>query len=215
MNNFMKKTMKIDNIVCSVEGYPITLDEVYETYQIFIDGIFKEEPETILTEEEKKDLLNESLYTLIDDKLIFIDAKKNNIEISKDELNFEEEEFRKQFGQDLPLEVILEERGFNIEIFRQKLSEEMIIKKMLKKVIPDNIFTDEYLWDYYQNHKEELDDKEKKDEEKTFEKLTTELREVFEEMIFMDLYTKYVEELFEKAEIIFNEKNCEILFQKK
>lgn len=206
---------EIKNVVCTVNGYPITIEEVYDTYQIFIDDIFNEDPQTVLTEEEKRDLLNESLYTLIDDKLIYQDALNNNIEISKEEMEFEEEDFRKKFGQDLPLEVILEERGLDIEIFRQKLLEELTIKKMLKKVIPDNLFTDEYLWEYYQNHKEQLDDKTKKDEEKSFETVTKELRDVFEDMIFMDLYIQYVDELFDKAEVIFDEKNCAMLFQKK
>lgn len=206
---------EIKNVVCTVNGYPITLEEVYDTYQIFIDDIYNEDPETKLTEEEKRDLLNESLYTLIDDKLIYLDAVKNNIEISKEEMDFEEEDFRKKFGQDLPLEVILEERGLDMQIFRQKLIEELTIKKMLKKVIPDNIFTDEYIWEYYQQHKDQLDDKNKKDEDKSFEMVTRELRSVFEDMIFMDLYIQYVDELFDKAEVIFDEKNCEILFQKK
>lgn len=211
----MEKKKKQENVVCTVEGYPITIDEVYETYQIFIDDIFHDDPEIILNEEEKRDLLNESLYTLIDDRLIFLDAQKNNINISVDEIEYEEEEFRKQFGQDLPLEVILEERGFDINIFREKLIEELTIKKMLKKVIPDNIFSDDYLWEYYQNHKDQLDDKDKQDEEKNYENITHDLRDVFEEMIFMDLYSKYVDNLFEKAEIEFNEKNCQILFQKR
>lgn len=213
--NTDQKNNKENSIICTVNGYPITIDEVYDTYQIFLDDIFRDDPEIILTEEEKNDLLNESIYTLIDDRLIYLDAKENNIEVTENEINFEEEEFRKQFNEDLPLEIILEERGYDIELFRQKLLEELTIKKMLKKVIPDNIFTDQYLWEYYQNHKDILDDKEKKLEEKSFEKITIELRNVFEEMIFMDLYTKYVDELFEKAEVIFNEKNCEILFQKK
>jgi len=204
-----------NRIVCTVDGYPITINEVYNTYQLFIDDIFNEDPEVVLTDEEKYNLLSESLYTLIDDRLIYLDAKKNNVTVSNEDILFEEEEFRKQFAEDLPLEVILEERGYDIEIFRQKLLGELTIKKMLDKVIPKDNFTDQNLWEYYQEHKEQLDDKEKKDEEKTFEKVTGELREVFEEIIFTDIYTKYVEDLFEKAEIIFNEKNCEILFQKR
>jgi hypothetical protein len=206
---------KSEKIVCTVEGLPITIDEVIETYQIFLDDIFNEEPETVLTDEEKEDLLNESLYTLIDDKLIFLDAKQNNIIVTEEELAVEEENFRKEFGQDLPLEIILEERGFDIEGFREKLLEELTMKKMLLKKIPENAFSDEYLWEYYLKHKDELDDKEKKEEEKTFEIITEELRQVLEGMIFLDIYTNYVDELFEKAQIIFNEKNCEILFQKR
>ncbi|NMC66958.1 MAG: hypothetical protein GYA61_01910 [Spirochaetales bacterium] len=204
-----------EKVVCTVEGLPITIDEVVETYQIFLDDIFNEEPETVLTDEEKENLLNESLYTLIDDKLIYLDAKKNNISITDNELTEEEENFRKEFGQDLPLEIILEERGLSLDVFREKLLEELTIKKMLKKKIPENTFTDQYLWDYYLKHKDELEDKGKNEEEKTFEKITDELRQVLEGMIFLDIYTNYVDELFEKAKIIFNEKNCEILFQKR
>ncbi|HPC38021.1 MAG TPA: SurA N-terminal domain-containing protein [Exilispira sp.] len=211
----MSNKDEFKNVVCTVEGLPITIDEVMETYQVFLDDIFNEDPETVLTDEEKKDLLNESLYTLIDEKLIFLDAKKNNILITEEELSYEEEEFRKQFSEDLPLEVILEERNYNIEIFREKLLEELTIKKMIQTKIPQNAFSDDYLWQYYLEHKDQLDDKDKKEEEKTFEKITAELREVLEGMVFLDIYTNYVDELFSKAKIDFNEKNCEILFQKR
>ncbi len=201
--------------ICTVNGYPITIDEVYETYQIFLDDIFNDEPEIVLTEEEKLDLLNESLYTLIDDRLIYLDARKNNIDVTEEEINYEEEEFRKKFDQDLPLDVILEERGYDIEIFRQKLREELIIKKMLDLVIPKDNFSDQFIWQYYQDHKQEFEDLNIKEEDKTFENITGQLKEVFEQIIFMDLYTQYVDQLFDKAEIVFNEKNCETLFQKR
>ncbi len=206
---------KKDKVVCIIDGYPITIDDVYETYQLFIDDIFNEDPETVLTQEEKNDLLNESLYTLIDERLIYLDAKKNNITVSDQEINSEILEFTKKFNEDLPLEIILEERGYNIEIFKQKLYQELTVKKMLDIVIPKNTLSDQDIWEYYQQHKDQLDDKEKKEEEKTFEKVTGELREVFEEMIFVDLYIKYVETLFEKAQVIFNETNCKTLFQKR
>jgi len=152
----MGKDTNEKKIICAVNGYSITLDDVEQTYQVFLDQVYKDDPEIVLTNEEKLNLLTDSLYTLIDERLIYIDAQKNNIEVSEQEILLEEDEFRKQFGQDLPLEVILGDRDISLEEFREKLKMELIISKMLKLIIPQEHIDDTQLLNYYNEHKDEL-----------------------------------------------------------
>ena len=152
----MGKDTKEKVIICAVNGYSITLDDVEQTYQVFLDQVYKDDPEIVLTNEEKLNLLTDSLYTLIDERLIYIDAQKNNIEVSEQEILLEEDEFRKQFGQDLPLEVILGDRDISLEEFREKLKMELTISKMLRLVIPQEHIDDSQLLNYYNEHKDEL-----------------------------------------------------------
>ena len=152
----MGKDTKEKVIICAVNGYSITLDDVEQTYQIFLDQVYKDDPEIMLTDEEKLNLLTDSLYTLIDERLIYIDAQKNNIEVSEQEILLEEDDFRKQFGQDLPLEVILGDRDISLEEFREKLKMELTISKMLRLVIPQEHIDDSQLLNYYNEHKDEL-----------------------------------------------------------
>ena len=152
----MGKDTKEKVIICAVNGYSITLDDVEQTYQIFLDQVYKDDPEIMLTDEEKLNLLTDSLYTLIDERLIYIDAQKNNIEVSEQEILLEEDDFRKQFGQDLPLEVILGDRNISLEEFREKLKMELTISKMLRLVIPQEHIDDSQLLNYYNEHKDEL-----------------------------------------------------------
>lgn len=152
----MGKNTNEKKIICAVNGYSITLDDVEQTYQIFLDQVYKDDPEIVLTNEEKLNLLTDSLYTLIDERLIYIDAQKNNIEVSEQELLLEEDEFRKQFGQDLPLEVILGDRDISLEEFREKLKMELTISKMLRLIIPQEHIDDTQLLNYYNEHKDEL-----------------------------------------------------------
>ncbi len=152
----MGKDTNEKKIICAVNGYSITLDDVEQTYQIFLDQVYKDDPEIMLTDEEKLNLLTDSLYTLIDERLIYIDAQKNNIEVSEQEILLEEDDFRKQFGQDLPLEVILGDRNISLEEFREKLKMELTISKMLRLVIPQEHIDDSQLLNYYNEHKDEL-----------------------------------------------------------
>jgi len=152
----MGKDTNEKKIICAVNGYSITLDDVEQTYQVFLDQVYKDDPEIVLTNEEKLNLLTDSLYTLIDERLIYIDAQKNNIEVSEQEILLEEDEFRKQFGQDLPLEVILGDRDISLEEFREKLKMELTISKMLRLVIPQEHIDDSQLLNYYNEHKDEL-----------------------------------------------------------
>ena len=152
----MGKDTKEKVIICAVNGYSITLDDVEQTYQIFLDQVYKDDPEIMLTDEEKLNLLTDSLYTLIDERLIYIDAQKNNIEVSEQEILLEEDDFRKQFGQDLPLEIILGDRNISLEEFREKLKMELTISKMLRLVIPQEHIDDSQLLNYYNEHKDEL-----------------------------------------------------------
>ena len=152
----MGKDTNEKKIICAVNGYSITLDDVEQTYQVFLDQVYKDDPEIVLTNEEKLNLLTDSLYTLIDERLIYIDAQKNNIEVSEQELLLEEDEFRKQFGQDLPLEVILGDRDISLEEFREKLKMELTISKMLRLIIPQEHIDDTQLLNYYNEHKDEL-----------------------------------------------------------
>lgn len=152
----MGKDTKEKVIICAVNGYSITLDDVEQTYQIFLDQVYKDDPEIMLTDEEKLNLLTDSLYTLIDERLIYIDAQKNNIEVSEQEILLEEDDFRKQFGQDLLLEVILGDRNISLEEFREKLKMELTISKMLRLVIPQEHIDDSQLLNYYNEHKDEL-----------------------------------------------------------
>ena len=152
----MGKDTNEKKIICAVNGYSITLDDVEQTYQIFLDQVYKDDPEIVLTNEEKLNLLTDSLYTLIDERLIYIDAQKNNIEVSEQELLLEEDEFRKQFGQDLPLEVILGDRDISLEESREKLKMELTISKMLRLIIPQEHIDDTQLLNYYNEHKDEL-----------------------------------------------------------
>ena len=152
----MGKDTNEKKIICAVNGYSITLDDVEQTYQVFLDQVYKDDPEIVLTNEEKLNLLTDSLYTLIDERLIYIDAQKNNIEVSEQEILLEEDDPRKQFGRDLPLEVILGDRNISLEEFREKLKMELTISKMLRLVIPQEHIDDSQLLNYYNEHKDEL-----------------------------------------------------------
>lgn len=143
--------------ICKVNGEKIYYAELDAIYNIEIDNYYKDYPEDKISSEELKELFFETFYSIIYEKLIIQQAKKEGLTVSDEELQKEKENFMQKFKHETEYLIALDDKGLNEDDFIKKLREELLLKKMLKlKVIEPIDFTEEDLKKYYETNKDFL-----------------------------------------------------------
>ena len=151
----------LDQVVAVVNDEPITQSELdilmrplYEQYKQDFKG---QRLVDELTEARHK-----LLSQLIEDKLVFQEAKTQNIEIDEGELDDEIKEFKKRFPNEDALEEALKKEGLTLNDMRERIRRQQMIRKIQDIEIRSKIVVSPLeIQDYYDKHKEDFSSQEK------------------------------------------------------
>ncbi|MFH1825510.1 MAG: peptidylprolyl isomerase [Candidatus Firestonebacteria bacterium] len=133
--NFSYSETLVDKIIAVVNDEAIIFSEfnnVYKTFTMQINEKIKPEDEMNI----KKKILEQ----MIDQRLIVQEAKRKNIEASKNELETAYENAKSNFGSEEQLKEYLASEGLTIEEFKQqKIKENLIVQKLINEMVKKNI----------------------------------------------------------------------------
>ena len=121
----------LDKVVAVVNSEVITWSELYKAMEFEASQTVK-----AMSEQEKRKIFkqNEAIFleSLIDMRLLLQEAKKSNISASDDEIKKTMEAIRIKYGMsDAGLKDALVKEGFTIEEYKKKLSEQIIINRLV------------------------------------------------------------------------------------
>lgn len=123
-----------DETVATVDGEKITKDELYE----------------ILVNASGSEALN----ALIDEKVVSLEVKKENIKISEDEIDAEMKTFMEEVGGEEAFNMALEENNITEKDFKDDIIQYLSIRKLMEPLVE---VTDEEIETYFKENKETFD----------------------------------------------------------
>src|SRR5512143_2108629 len=139
----------LDKIVAVVNKEVITWGELYRTMEFETTKEMKS-----LSDADKKKVFKENeaafLERMIDMKLQLQDAKKLNIDASKDEISEAIEGIRKKYAMDdKEFQESLKKEGFTMEEYKKRLGEQIILSKVVNQEVKNKIvISDEEIRNY-------------------------------------------------------------------
>ena len=151
----------LDQVVAVVNDEPITQSELdiilrplYEQYKTELKG---ERLVEALSEARQK-LLNQ----LIEDKLVFQEAKAQKIEVDDSELEKQIEEFKKRFTNEDELEQALKNEGLNLSDMRERIHRQEMVRKIQDMEIRSKVVVSPLeIQEYYEKNASEFSSQEK------------------------------------------------------
>lgn len=146
-----------DEVVASVDGEKITKEELYEAL-VSVTG-------------------PEAVNALIDEKIVELEIKKEEITVSDEEIDKEVESFKEDAGGEEAFNNALEQSGLTEEDFKKDVVQYLSIRKLMEPLVE---VTDEEVKDYFEENKETFNEQEQVDARHILvedEKLANELYE--------------------------------------
>lgn len=126
-----------NEVVGKVNGEEITKDELYE-FLVKQNG-------------------QQALETLITEKIIEMEADKENVKVSEEELQERMDEIISQYGDEEAFKQALENYGYSIEDVEKDIEMNMVIEKLLE---PQITITDEEMESFFEENKQMFDTQE-------------------------------------------------------
>lgn len=119
----------LDQVIAVVNDEPITQSEldvllkpVYEQYRQEHRG----EELIIKLNEARRKLLNQ----LIEDRLVYQEAQKREIEVDYSEVDAKMDEFKKQFPSEMAMEEMLNSQGMTLQSVRDRLKKQLMMQEL-------------------------------------------------------------------------------------
>lgn len=146
-------------VAATVNGEPIYMEEVDKQ----LDQL-KQQHQMMQGQqgdEYIKSFQKQILESLIEQKLVLQEAKKENYKVTDKEVDDWLAQVKKQFPSEEQFESKLKEMNTTIEELKANRKDQIIIQKIIDKVTKNVKVTDKEVEDYYNKHKEEFKDPEK------------------------------------------------------
>lgn len=146
----------LDQVVAVVNDDPITQSEldgvlrpVYEDYKVQYAGQMLMDAMT----EAKRKILNQ----MIEDKLVYQEAKNQKIEPDPGEIEQMMAEFKKKFKNDAELDDALSKEGMTLSLLRERLERQAVIRKLQDMEVRAKVVVSPLeVEDYYAQHPDEF-----------------------------------------------------------
>lgn len=168
-------------VAATVNGKKIYEDEVEKRFEI-LKGQYQTNGE--MDGNAEKELKESVIDSLINEILITEEAARQNVEVSKEEVNSRIGEVKGNFPDEKSFFKALEENKMNLADFEKEIEKSLVMQKMMDKVMTGIKVTDEEVKKHYEENKESFVESEQihskhillKDEE-TAKKVLTELKD--------------------------------------
>jgi len=117
----------IDRIVAVVNNDVVTQSELDTLFRP-VYAELKEEYKGQLLYEKLNEVRLKLLNQLIEDRLVFQEAKEQKIQANESEVNKQLEEFKSRFKNDMEMEVALRQEGVSLKVIRERLNRQSTIR---------------------------------------------------------------------------------------
>lgn len=151
-----EETIVVDRIVAVVNDEIITLFDLNQALQPYAENIralgYSEEKERKTLFKLRSDLLNQLIDSILTDQEI----KKNNIRVSKQQIDNAIERIKEaRYLTDEELRAGLSKQGLTMEEYRKGLKQQFLKTRLVNREVKSKIvITDEDIRSYYNNHRE-------------------------------------------------------------
>ncbi len=151
----------LDQVVAVVNDEVITQSEIDMLLRPIYEQYKKQFPETQLME-KMNDARQKLLSQMIEDKLVFQEAKSQKIEIDEAEIDQEVDLFKKRFKTDGELEDALHHEGLSMNEMRERIRRQAMIRRLQDQEVRAKIVVSPLEVDaYYKAHPDEFSSGEK------------------------------------------------------
>ncbi|MCK4859611.1 MAG: peptidyl-prolyl cis-trans isomerase [Candidatus Omnitrophica bacterium] len=138
----------VNNGVITQQELDYSLLPLYEQYK----AVYQGEDLNRKIKKAEKDILEQ----MIENKLIFQEAKKKGFEAVEEEIEKEINEAKKAFASVEEFNKTLERENFNIQKLKQKYERQIIIRKAVRGYLAEKVrITPQEISSYYQQHKDD------------------------------------------------------------
>ena len=139
-----------EKVVAAVNGQAITLSELEEALTPFREEYVAAAADRAQRASKLEEIRREVLEGLINDQVLLLQARKEGIGLSSEEVGLAESEFRQRFPDDKTFERWLEQQRLSPGDFREKLRRQGVIRKLVHGKLADSIeVTTEEARDFY------------------------------------------------------------------
>ena len=104
---------------------------------------------------DEKRIKNAVIQEMISEKLLVAAAKDNGIEVTDEDVQKAIDNFIKAQGKD-KLDAYLKKWNISEDKFKEQVRNQLMINKLIKKLVPDDSITDKDMKEYYKNAKKPL-----------------------------------------------------------
>ncbi len=195
-----------EKVVAKVGDTEITEMEVQRMMKVLLPMSFYHRN---ITDDKLKEIREKALQSLINRELMYYEAKKKGLKVSKEEIDKLIDELIKQYGSKDKIEKLLKEAGLTLDEYRKELEKRILVDRLLNEHIKVNL-TEEDLKKYYEENKNKfkepasvkvryiyikVDPTDPKGRLKAKEKAEKAYKEILEGKDFGDVAYKYSEDL--------------------
>jgi len=198
-------TQVVDRVVAKINNEVILLSDFNKRAEPVINEfnrLYEDEDK----EGQLKELKNELLNQMIDEKLLMQKAKEENIEAAAAEVDQGVGEIRNRFESETAFQNEITGQGYTREEFRKSIEDQIKVIKLINEFVRDKISppSEEEAREYYEENKEEMVTPERVSARHILIRITDEVsqadaREKIDEIYSMvknepDLFSRYAEE---------------------
>ncbi len=141
-----------NKVVAKVGDTEITEMEVQRMMKILLPMNFYHRS---LTEDKLKEIREKAIQNLIYRELLYYEAKKKGLKVSKKEIDDLIDQLIKQYKSKENLEKLLKQTGLTINDFKKELEKRLLVDKLIKKYATVNL-TEKDLKEYYEKNKDKF-----------------------------------------------------------
>ena len=141
----------IPDPVASVNGVALDSQLLISEIKVFL--LMNRQKSRSLSEKEIAEFSHEALSRLVDQELIFQEAKKKNIQIDPKLLEQRVQEVHKQFPSEAMLRTALDMQGLTLDLLKTKFEKQMVEETLIRQEVVPNVKVDDpEVEAFYQEH---------------------------------------------------------------
>ena len=146
--------------VASVNGVALDSQLLISEIKVFL--LMNRQKNRTLTEKEIAEFSHQALARLVDQELIFQEARKKNIQVDRKLLEQRVQEIHKQFPSEAMLRTALDMQGLTLDLLKTKFEKQMAEETLIRQeVVPNVKVGDPEVEAFYQEHLDKFQTPEK------------------------------------------------------
>jgi parvulin-like peptidyl-prolyl isomerase len=134
---FQVNGKSIPDKIASVNG--VALDSQLLISEIKVYRLMNRQQNKKVTEKEMDEFSHKALSRLVDQELIFQEARKKNIRINPEQIEQRVQEVRKQFPSEEMLKTALDMQGLTMDLLKTKFEKQMVEEALIRQEVAPKI----------------------------------------------------------------------------
>lgn len=151
-----RERIDAETVIAKVDGNTIEFGEIQAQVQQMLSQVPQDVPQETI-KQQLPTLMSRTLNGLITEKLLKKAVADEGIEATEEDVDEQIAEIKTQLPEDRSMEELLERQGMTMADFRERLAEDLPIKKLVeKKVSEPEEPSDEEVAEFYEENKDQF-----------------------------------------------------------